>query len=153
MFKLRKIKILATISLLLSIVVTNTYSQEQSISIKCGNFIGESLVVSNGKIDSENDGLSGQIMNFDIPAPANMGSLVKIQWTGGRNTMDVVGVIIMSSPDNWINFIQAHPSVVRNYTFYFPSQGPFIMALVETQTQIMTYKPEVRTFFGSCSLR
>ena len=97
--------------------------------------------------------LSGQIINFDLPVPANLGDQVKINWSGGRNRMDVIGMVLVASPDSWVSFIQIHPSVVRTYTFYYPQEGMFSLALVESQGQIMTNNPEVRTYFGTCTLR
>ncbi len=42
---------------------------------------------------------------------------------------------------------------VRTYTFYYPKEGMFSLALVESQAQIISYNPEVRTFFGTCTFR
>ena len=64
--------------LLTAISISKVYSQEKSLRIQCKNFNGVSQVFTNGYIDSDKDGFSSQIMNFDIPVPVEMGKLVKI---------------------------------------------------------------------------
>jgi len=149
---MKYIYIFCSIFFIFSVFISKAYSQEKSINIQCKNFIGSSVVFQNGVLDIGQDGLAGQIINISLPVPANPGNSVKINWSGGRNKMDVEGMVMVSSPDSWISFIQVHPSVVRTYTFYYPKEGMFSLALVESQGQMMTKYPEVRTYFGTCTL-
>jgi hypothetical protein len=128
--------------LLFSLIISREALSENSI-IECSSFEG-SQISSNGRnIKNADDGYSGQTIKIHIKTG-------EVEWTGPSNNFKVrLNGSYASESEGWIVFIQKHPQVFRTYTFFLKSNQ---MAFTETQTQIMTGLPNIKSFIGNCSV-
>ena len=115
-------------------------------TFRCTNVEGIDLNYSNNGIKSSKDGYAGTTFVLKIESTTK-GSVI---WEGGANSgfqEDLVGV--NGSKDGWITWVSAWPQVTRMYTLFI--QGNQVaFAMTETQSQLFTNNPQVRSFFGTC---
>ena len=122
-------------------------SLSDSIIIECRNFIGSQVIDNNGKITNVDDAYSGQIIRIFLPQ--NKDIQPTVEWQGPLNNFKVkIGNGFSSKKEGWANFLHYHPDVFRIYTYFWNKSQ---MSLVETEAQLGTGVPKIKTFIGKCS--
>ena len=115
-------------------------------TFRCSNVKGIDLNYSNKGIESIEDGYSQTTFVLTIESSASNAS---IYWEGGLNSgfsEKLIGV--NGSDDGWLTWVSAWPQVTRLYTLFIDENT--YLSLVETQSQMLTNNPQVRSFFGTC---
>ena len=115
----------------------------QSVSVICDNIKGTSLLKTSSGFDAKKDGFRGTTIRINIEPGKKIWN---VNWSGGTKLRDSA-MHLPGGGQQWtsgVSFIS--PEVVRIYTIFFGGA----LAISEHQTQLMTNRPQVRSFFGSC---
>ena len=122
-------------------------SLSDSIIIECRNFVGSQVIDNNGKVDNLNDGYSEQTIKIYLPK--NKDIPPSVEWKGPLNNFKVeIKDGFASKKEGLVNFLHYHPDVFRIYKYFWNKSK---MSLVETEAQLGTGVPKIKTFIGKCS--
>ena len=111
----------------------------------CDNIQGTSTKYINNKISANGDGYRGTTITLLIDTDNRNFTAT---WAGKNNFTDKM-MPVATSPDGWMTFLAPRKSVIRTYTL-FVEPGITVLGLTESQTQLMTGAPQIRSYFGTC---
>ena len=112
-------------------------------SIVCGEFKGSQISVSATGVDSVSDGYSGQTIMLHLSENGE----AEVEWSGPNRFKVPVTFAGMSEAEGWAVWVQYHQEVYRTYTYFMKTRH---LALTESQAQIFTGIPSVKTMLGRC---
>ena len=114
-----------------------------SETVTCNSFQGSQISIDGNRVKNVNDSYSGQTIQLHLN-----GDKTEVEWSG-RNSFKVPVIPAgMSEMEGWIMFVQYHPEVYRTYMYFFKSGH---LAFTESQAQIITGIPSIKSMLGSCN--
>lgn len=129
----------------------------RKINLMCSKFKGFSLTGGDGNVGSVDDKYSFQVIQFSLPMPEDVASLMRLkataEWKGQNTRVDYMTLIHGFSPSPNVlvmNYSSSHPQVQRNYSLYLDEKRGFFASFTEAQTELFTGKFETRTYMGKC---
>ena len=114
-----------------------------SETITCNSFKGSQISVDGSRIKNVDDGYSGQTIKLHLN-----GDNSEVEWAGPNRFRVKIIPAGMSEVEGWLMFVQFHPEVYRTYMYFFKSGH---LAFTESQAQIMTGVPSIKSMLGRCN--
>ena len=111
-------------------------------TISCNQFKGSQISVSGTGVDSVKDGYSGQKIMVHLGE-----NDAEVEWSGPNSFKVPITFGGMSEAEGWIVWVQYHQEVYRTYTYFMKTKH---LALTESQAQVFTGIPSVKTMLGRC---
>ncbi len=129
--------------LILSLVCGYSPLAWSNQTIVCSEFKGSQISVSGTGVESISDGYSGQTIMLHLSENGE----AEVEWSGPNRFKVPVTFAGVSEAEGWAVWVQYHQEVYRTYTFFMKTRH---LALTESQAQLFTGIPSVKTMLGKC---